>query len=133
MDDRFIGVFVGDGPEAGYRSQEPSSRGRLDYRGARPHSEIATFMSAADVLVLPSHREGLPTVLVEAGSIGLPVIATAVGGIPGLLGHDRGILIPDPSAESIQEALAAFAADRPAAAAAADRLGPLSWRSTMST
>ncbi len=122
MDDRFIGVFVGDGPEAGYRSQESPNGIRLVYRGARPHSEIATYMSAADVLVLPSHREGLPTVLVEAGSIGLPVIATAVGGIPGLLGRDRGSLIPDASAESIRWALVAFDADRPAAAAAADRL-----------
>jgi len=49
-------------------------------------------MSAADVLVLPSLREGLPTVLVEAGSIGLLVVAGAVGGIPDLLADGRGAL-----------------------------------------
>ena len=80
------------------------------------------FMSAADVLVLPSYGEGLPTVLVEAGSISLPVIASAVGGIPELLGEDRGALLPSVSAPSIATAITSFAADRPKAMVAAERL-----------
>ena len=82
--ERFLGVFVGDGPEKGYGIGDGDTD-CLQYRGARPHAEIARFMSAADVLVLPSHREGLPTVLVEAGSLELPVIASPVGGIPSLI------------------------------------------------
>ena len=118
----FLGVFVGSGPESGHGRADPRHASLLEYRGAVPHADVSTYMSAADVLVLPSHREGLPTVLVEAGSLGLPVIASAVGGIPELLGGDRGTLLPDTSAPSIAAALRAFAADRPAADLAADRL-----------
>ncbi len=82
---------------------ESRATGCLVYLGARPHDEVAGYMSAADVLVLPSHREGLPTVLVEAGSLGLPVIASAVGGIPALLGEDRGAILPAVTSEAIAD------------------------------
>lgn len=119
----FLGVFVGSGPELGYGRDDPATAALLDYRGARPHAEVATYMSAADVLVLPSEREGLPTVLVEAGSLGLPVIASAVGGIPELLANGRGTLLPDTSAEAIAAATRSFADHRAEAELAADRLG----------
>jgi len=120
--DRLMGVFVGDGPERGYRADAARRARSVQYRGAVPHEEIPMYLSAADVLVLPSHREGLPTVLVEAGSLGLPVIASAVGGIPDLLGDDRGTILRDFSSAAIAEALVAFESNRSAAAAAADRL-----------
>ena len=119
---RFLGVFVGNGPELGYGIDGSRTEDCLKYRGARPHDEIPVFMSAADVLVLPSHREGLPTVLVEAGSIGLPVIASAVGGIPQLLGDDRGTILPNTSAAAIAQALTDFEGHRSAFAAASARL-----------
>jgi teichuronic acid biosynthesis glycosyltransferase TuaC len=119
--DGFLGVLVGDGPLRGYGSGDSRSRS-VQYRGPVQHDEIARYMSAADVLVLPSHTEGLPSVLVEAGSVGLPVIASRVGGIPALLGDDRGTILREVSPEGIGEALAAFAAARPAARAAAARL-----------
>lgn len=118
----FLGVFVGDGPLYGFGRDDPRSAGVLAYRGARPHEDVLHYMSAADVLVLPSHREGLPTVLVEAGSLGLPVVASAVGGIPELLAPDRGTLLADLSHEAISTALTAFVREREAAEAAALRL-----------
>lgn len=122
LGDPLVGVFVGGGPEAGYGAASSGRDTLVRYTGERPHDEVVRFMSAADVLVLPSYSEGLPTVLVEAGSIGLPVIASAVGGIPELLGDDRGTLISHPSAEAIVAALRVFVADRHGAEAAARRL-----------
>jgi teichuronic acid biosynthesis glycosyltransferase TuaC len=122
LGDPFMGVFVGDGPEAGYRGGDPAANERLKYRGERPHQDVVCHMSAADVLVLPSYSEGLPTVLVEAGSLGLPVIASAVGGIPELLGGDRGTILSRLSAEGIASALRGFLAGRDQAEAAARRL-----------
>lgn len=118
----FLGVFVGDGPEYGVGLSDPRARGVLEYRGAQPHAEVMTYMSAADVLVLPSYSEGLPTVMVEAGSARLPIIASRVGGIPELLGSDRGSLLPNIDPSSIEAALHAFVADRDAATKAAERL-----------
>ena len=119
--DPLEGVFVGEGPEAGYGA-EPGARANLRYVGAQAHDEVIRYMAAADVLVLPSYGEGLPTVLVEAGSVGLPVIASAVGGIPELLGEDRGTLLSDISAASVADALRSFADHRAEAAEAAGRL-----------
>ena len=121
-EDRFLGVFVGDGPERGFGSADGRGAGCLRYRGLRPHDDVARYMSAADVLVLPSYHEGLGTVLVEAGSLGLPVIASAVGGIPGLIGADRGVLLDEVSSSAIGAALDEFELGRSAASAAAARL-----------
>ncbi len=122
LGDPFVGIFVGTGPEAGYGTRTRVAAVRLDYRGELPHAEVIRFMAAADVLVLPSYSEGLPTVLVEAGALGLPVIASSVGGIPELLGDGRGTLLPDISAEAIRSALATFVGDHDQAKRAADRL-----------
>jgi teichuronic acid biosynthesis glycosyltransferase TuaC len=62
-------------------------------------------LAAADLLILPSYAEGLPTVLVEAGACGTPVLATRVGGIPELLQQDRGRLIEPGSAPALREAI----------------------------
>lgn len=120
LGDPFTGVFVGDGPERGFAADDAA--GRLMYVGGQGHEEVIRYMSAADVLVLPSYGEGLPTVLVEAGSIGLPVIASRVGGIPELLGDGRGTLMPDVSSAAIASALTSFRAEPAAAAVAAAKL-----------
>ena len=120
--DRYLGVLVGDGPERGYGTDDPRAGRCIEYRGARPHAEVAQYMSAADVLVLPSRSEGLPSVVVEAGSLGLPVVASAVGGIPALLGDGRGTILQEVSAQAIGESLRAFDRHRDAATASAARL-----------
>jgi len=78
--------LVGDGPEAAGVARLVSRhpfRGRI--RAYPGGADPRPFYQQAKVLVLSSVREGLPNVILEAMSMGLPVAATAVGGIPGVL------------------------------------------------
>ncbi|HLO11964.1 MAG TPA: glycosyltransferase [Pseudoneobacillus sp.] len=59
-----------------------------------PQVELAKWMSAADVFVLPSHLEGFGLVAVEAMSCHTPVIGTDVGGLHYLLKDGSGLLVP---------------------------------------
>ncbi len=118
----YLALFVGDGPLLGYGADRPGATGLLDYRGQQPHDRVGLFLSAADALVLPSTREGLPTVLVEAGSLAVPVIASGVGGIPALLADGRGTLLPALSTEALIAELERLAAEPDTAAEQGRRL-----------
>jgi teichuronic acid biosynthesis glycosyltransferase TuaC len=96
------GVFVGDGP---LRAEVAGIPGAIVV-GRRPNTEIPVYLRAADVLALPSHGEGMPTVVVEAGAAGTPVVASAVGGIPELLGDGRGLLVDPKSVDQLSTAIA---------------------------
>jgi teichuronic acid biosynthesis glycosyltransferase TuaC len=83
------GVMVGDGP---LRHELAQSK-RVMCMGMQDNTKIPLFMKACDVLVLPSYAEGMPTVLVEAGAVGLPIVSSRVGGICELLNEERGTLL----------------------------------------
>jgi teichuronic acid biosynthesis glycosyltransferase TuaC len=79
---------------------------RCVFVGTRPHEEIASWLSAADCLVLSSISEGFPTIIAEAMMCRVPVVATAVGGIPEVVKHrstGRLVLPRDPA--SLGEAI----------------------------
>jgi len=64
------------------------------------------FFDEADCFVLSSHSEGTPKVLLEAMARGLPVIATAVGGVPSTVAHEqRGLLFPSDDVQELVLAL----------------------------
>jgi glycosyltransferase involved in cell wall biosynthesis len=77
--------IVGGGPD---QSLLKNAMARLDvsdsveFLGVQNHDEVAKLISSANLLVLPSHAEGVPNVLLEAASCGTPCVATNVGGIP---------------------------------------------------
>jgi glycosyltransferase involved in cell wall biosynthesis len=97
--------------------------GRVTVAGARPLAEIPTWMAACDALVLASHHEGTPNVVLEALASGRRVVATRVGGVPDLItSATLGELVPprDPPALAAALERAAHAAYDPAEVA---RLG----------
>lgn len=58
---------------------------RVALVGARPHTEVATWIAASDVVSLPSWNEGCPNIVLEALASGRRVVASEVGGIPELV------------------------------------------------
>ena len=67
-------------------------------------SDIPELMADADVFALSSDYEGHPVALLEAMAAGLPVVATAVGGVPEIVG-DAGLLVPPRNIEAFRNAL----------------------------
>ncbi len=93
---------------------------RVRFVGKVGHDDVAWWMAAGDLFVLPSLSEGLPTVVCEAMAVGRPVIATAVDGTPEIVEEDEtGYLVPPRDPAALAEALARVL-DDPALAA---RLG----------
>jgi teichuronic acid biosynthesis glycosyltransferase TuaC len=73
---------------------------------------MSKWMQAADMFVLPSYREGMPNVVMEAMSCGLPIIATAVGGLPDAIGDCQGAFLIEPrNVKQLSEAMGKVIAD----------------------
>lgn len=74
--------------------------------------DIPTLLRAMDLFVLPSLDEGLGIALLEAMAMGLPVVATNVGGIPEVVDNGRtGILVPPQDSEALAQAVIALLRD----------------------
>lgn len=78
-------LIAGDGPERRaleHRALGRGARSRVTFLGDR--QDVDRLLAAADVLVLPSEREGMPMAVLEAMAAGVPVVASAVGGLRAL-------------------------------------------------
>lgn len=99
-------VVVGDGPDRA--ALERRAGDRVRFLGTRP--DVGRLLAAADLLVLPSDREGLPMAVLEAMAAGVPVVASAVGGLTGL-GADTVELVGAGSAAALGAAVRDLLAD----------------------
>ncbi len=69
-------------------------------------SDIRDFLSITDLFVLPSYREGLPNSLIEAGSFGIPLLATNINGCNEIIDDGiTGILVEKKSAKKLEEGI----------------------------
>jgi glycosyltransferase involved in cell wall biosynthesis len=87
--------MVGDGALRGKLEELARSLGvadRVTFHGVMPKPEVARMMREAELLVLSSRFENNPTAVLEALVSGLPVVATAVGGVPELVTEANGRL-----------------------------------------
>jgi len=84
-------VIVGEGPERQALERLATRLGlhlRVAFTGRIEQMDLPVYYSAADILVLPSSREGWPNVLLEAMACGTPVVATDVGGVAEIVTTD---------------------------------------------
>lgn len=100
-------LVVGDGPLRGNLIEQARSL-KLDeaviFAGLR--SDIPAVMAALDVLVFSSRWEGLPVTLLEGMAAGKPVVSTAVGGVPGVVGDgESALLVPAGMASVLADAV----------------------------
>jgi len=107
--------ILGDGPqyqELKDRIQKSGSEGRITLRGRVSHAEARDIFARATVFVLNSRYEGLSHTLVEAMSVGTPVVATKAGGNPEVV-HDgvNGILIDALNEMTLESALTRILSD----------------------
>jgi teichuronic acid biosynthesis glycosyltransferase TuaC len=105
----FLLYLVGDGmlrDKLRAQAEQLGISARCVFVGARPHEEIASWLSAADCLVLSSISEGFPTIIAEAMMCRAPVVATAVGGIPEIVKHrSTGLLVQPRDPASLAQAI----------------------------
>lgn len=113
-----VEVFVGNGP---VRPETPHAL----LLGARANEEIPDMLSAADVFVLPSWHEGLGQAAVEAGAMGVPLVAAATGGLADLADDDRGLLFTPRDVAALRSALERVYRDPASARVRAARLQAL--------
>jgi glycosyltransferase involved in cell wall biosynthesis len=89
-------MFTGDGdlrPMLEKRALDLGIKDNIIFLGWR--DDVTKIISAYDVFVLPSLNEGMGRVLVEAMSLGKPIVASNIGGIPDLVSHGKnGFLVP---------------------------------------
>jgi glycosyltransferase involved in cell wall biosynthesis len=104
-EDAFECILAGDGPERG-RLQELAIRlnlgSRVSFLGEI--EDVPALMAAGDILVHPSHSEGLSNSVLEGMASGLPVVATSVGATPEYIEDDNtGFLVPPGEPELLAE------------------------------
>lgn len=109
-------TVAGAGPEEPRLRRYAAALGiaqRTTFVGPVFGADKANLLAGADVMLLPSHAEGLPYALLEAMAAGVPVLATPVGAIPDVVSSGtHGYLVPVRDGKSLAEALALLSGDR---------------------
>ncbi|HUM13197.1 MAG TPA: glycosyltransferase family 4 protein [Myxococcaceae bacterium] len=99
-------LVAGDGPLRVVLEAKQAG-GAVRFLGFLP--DVGQVLAAADLLALPSLTEGLPMAVLEAMAAGVPVVASAVGSLPEVLGDGAGVLVPPGDVEALQDALVRLA------------------------
>lgn len=119
-------LIVGDGSHREALEAEAKKTGmaeRIVFAGMR--RDTSRLLAASDVFVLPTLTEALPTVLAEAMASSLPIVASAVGGVPEMVTDgENGLLVPPAQPAALSRACTALLND----AELRQRMGGRGWQ-----
>jgi glycosyltransferase involved in cell wall biosynthesis len=113
-------LIIGEGPEADRLQKMVADlklEDRVELPGQLPPEALLPYFQRADLLAMPAcvrnnDRDGIPTVLIEAMAMEIPVVATRVSGIPELVRDgETGLLVDPDDPEALAQALARLLAD----------------------
>jgi sugar transferase (PEP-CTERM/EpsH1 system associated) len=106
-------VLVGDGAERPLLEEQVRQRGLADRVRIVGHRvDVTRWLGMMDVFVHPSLMEGMSNAVLEAMAVGLPVVATAVGGNPEIVEHGvGGSLVPPSSPSALADAMLSYCGD----------------------
>lgn len=96
--------IVGDGPERRRLELLAKNTKNIKFLGEVPQSDMPSYIAGADIAVVPSIIEASSLFMLEAMSMGKPVVASCVGGLPETLG-DSGVLVPPMRPELLAKAI----------------------------
>ena len=97
--------FIGDGSERAALEAKAASRGETRVRFHGFLAGAAELYRAFDAFVLSSHTEGTPIALLEAMSAGIPIVTTAVGGVPDVVTEREALLVAAGDAPALAAAI----------------------------
>ncbi len=110
-------VLIGDGPErATQEARTDTMRLSSPVRWPGMVREAGRMFNALDLLILSSRTEGVPMVVLEAMAANVPLIATAVGGIPDVVSPREALLVPSQQPTAIAAAIRTVCGDQASAA-----------------
>jgi len=111
LSNRFRLVIVGEGEaRADIERAIPSSLAAyVTLTGTR--RDVPALLAAFDLFALSSRTEGLPLAIPEAMASELPIVATAVGGLPSVVSHASGVLVPPGDDDALRRAIGRLALD----------------------
>lgn len=102
-------VIIGGGnyrPELEAQSRQLGCQNAILFVGQKSQNEVINILSVTDIFVNPSYSEGLPTSVMEAASIGLPIVATNVGGTSEIIRDgETGFLVEAGNTRQLKERL----------------------------
>ncbi len=108
----FLFVMVGEGMDfdamTAYADKLGIDRSILKFTGLLEGRELVNEMADADLSVIFSNYENLPVVINEGFVLGVPVIATRVGGIPEIVNETNGLLVPAGDEDALERKLSEF-------------------------
>ncbi|MBI5296220.1 MAG: glycosyltransferase family 4 protein [Chloroflexi bacterium] len=109
-------LLVGDGESRQALADQIGKlalRERVTLAGYQDREQVLSILRSSDMFVMPSRYEGTPIALLEAGALGLPIVASNVGGIPELVRDGQeALLVPAADSQALTCALSQLANDR---------------------